>query len=149
MAAGVEARVVFLDHALVAWANSIPASRKLRGGERKALLKEIASTWIPDGIIRRPKVGFTLPLAAWMRTLPAIRERVESLRNGASRVASHLDGAVVRRLVVDFLDKGDSRNADLVWTLMSLDAWMEVFLGPQLTPVELPGAVNGARSARG
>lgn len=148
MAAGVEARVVFLDHALVAWANSVPASDKVRGGERKALLKAIASRWIPDGIIRRPKVGFTLPLAHWMRGLPAIRERIESLRDSNARLEGFFDGAAIRRLVDAFLHAGDERNADLIWTVMSFDAWMEVFHGPQLVPVDLPGAFNGARAQR-
>src|SRR5690348_3798759 len=127
MAAGVEARVVFLDHPLVQWANSISASVKLPGGERKGLLKRIADRWVPREIVERRKVGFTLPLGAWLRPGGALAHRLEALREAGGFVRSRLDS---RRLdsMLDEHARGSAAHADLLWSLIALEAWAGQFL---------------------
>lgn len=65
MAHGVEARVPFLDPELVRTAFNIPLALHYRHGERKALLKDIASHWLPGGIVTARKKGFSSPLGDW------------------------------------------------------------------------------------
>jgi asparagine synthase (glutamine-hydrolysing) len=141
MAAGVEARVVFLDHELVEWTNALPASVKLPGGERKGLLKRIAERWVRRDVIARRKVGFTLPLGAWLRPGGALAHRLDPLRESGGFVRSRLDP---RRLdsILDEHARGSADHADLLWSFIALEAWAGQFLVPKLSFTALPGAFS-------
>ena len=67
MACGVEVRVPFLDHKLVELAFSIDSRALFAEGERKALLKRAAASWLPPEILTSRKKGFSIPLDAWFR----------------------------------------------------------------------------------
>jgi asparagine synthase (glutamine-hydrolysing) len=127
MAASVEARVVFLDHKLVEWGNGLPAELKVPNGQRKALLKQIAEPWIPREIIDRPKVGFTLPLAQWLRPEGALGARVDRLRASSAFVRGLVDGKRLDTLLTQHAT-GAADHADILWTLVALETWAEVFL---------------------
>ena len=77
MAHGLEVRPPLLDDALVQRAFSLPSSYKVRKGVGKFLLKLAARGKIPDEIIDRPKKGFGIPLAAWLRG--PLRDRIEEV----------------------------------------------------------------------
>ncbi len=67
MAHGVEARVPFLDHALVEYAMGIPAHVKIAGHQPKNILKSALRGLVPDWVLDRPKMGFGAPMAEWLR----------------------------------------------------------------------------------
>ena len=67
MAFSLEARVPFLDHRVVELATALPDEMKIDGGSTKVVLREAYGPELPEGIARRPKRGFDLPLAAWIR----------------------------------------------------------------------------------
>lgn len=142
MAAGLEIRVPFLDHHLAEWANSLPALVKLAGGVRKALLKEMAARWLPTEIINRRKVGFEMPLGAWLRRGGALAHRVLALRDKGSFAAENTDPVVVARLI-DEHDSGAANHADTLWSLVALDLWANIFLGASVRSERLPGAQTG------
>jgi len=67
MAHSIEARVPYLDHHLVEFSARLPAHFKIRGAERKYLLRRVAEKCLlPPEIIHRSKQGFVLPLHTWM-----------------------------------------------------------------------------------
>jgi asparagine synthase (glutamine-hydrolysing) len=66
MAVGVEGRVPFLDHRLVAAALAVPPEIRTPGGRQKALEREMAAPFLPDEVIRAPKQGFASPVPAWL-----------------------------------------------------------------------------------
>jgi asparagine synthase (glutamine-hydrolysing) len=66
MAWGLEARVPFLDHALVEVAMAAPAELKIKN-QGKYILKEIARGLLPDAVIDRPKVAFPMPALKYVR----------------------------------------------------------------------------------
>ena len=68
MAHALEARSPFLDHELMELAASIPAELKVRGGEKKWILREALRPWLSGEILDRPKQGFSVPLSSWLRT---------------------------------------------------------------------------------
>lgn len=78
MAASVEARVPFLDHRLVETAMRLPLTAKGELTEQKVLLKKMASRYLPQEIINRPKDGFSIPLSEVMT--PNARE-IDALPN--------------------------------------------------------------------
>ena len=105
MAHSLEARVPFLDHRIVEWAATLPAALKIRGSEGKRVLRHGPGRRLPREILDRPKRGFDLPLADWIRgplrplvsdTLtPARLSRWDGLAPdaAASMLTRHLDGA--------------------------------------------------------
>lgn len=63
----LELRVPFLDHKLVELCATIPASLKLRWGQKKYLLKRIARSFLPPDIVNHRKQGFESPMASWLQ----------------------------------------------------------------------------------
>ena len=67
MSVGLETRVPLLDHRLVEFAWRLPMDLKLRAGTGKWLLRQVLYRHVPRELVDRPKQGFALPLAAWLR----------------------------------------------------------------------------------
>src|SRR2546428_4835604 len=67
MASSVEARVPFLDHALVEFTMRLPTDLKIRGGRAEYLLKKAMTGILPEEIIHSPKKGFGEPVKEWLR----------------------------------------------------------------------------------
>jgi asparagine synthase (glutamine-hydrolysing) len=68
MAFSLEAREPFLDHPILEWAASLPLKWKVRGSVNKYLLRQLAYRFIPREILDRPKMGFGVPMADWLRS---------------------------------------------------------------------------------
>ena len=66
---GLEVRSVFLDNDLVDFTRTLPATYKFDGTTRKLVLKKAVEGLVPPEVIRRPKKGFGVPLAAWLRDM--------------------------------------------------------------------------------
>ncbi|CAN7508649.1 asparagine synthase (glutamine-hydrolyzing) [Bosea sp. LjRoot90] len=66
----LETRAVFLDNDIVDFCRRLPNRFKLRGGERKYLLKQVARRLLPKSIVDRKKKGFGIPLARWLKEVP-------------------------------------------------------------------------------
>ena len=117
MSNSLEARVPFLDHELVEYTMDIPALDKIAGGKTKQAVAGL----IPNDIIHRPKMGFSAPMAAWLRGEFGRRAASEIL---ASPLLDRIgfDKGHVSRLVADHRD-GRRNAALLVWTLYNLTAW--------------------------
>ena len=82
MTYSLEAREPLLDHELVEWSLRLPLDWKLRGGQGKYLLRQLAYRYLPREIVDRPKQGFTVPIDRWLRgpLRPWARERLEDRR---------------------------------------------------------------------
>ena len=66
MAHSVEIRSPFLDYRLVEFVATIPGDMKIKNGNVKDILKRLLETLLPEGITKRPKEGFVLPVFDWM-----------------------------------------------------------------------------------
>src|SRR5690606_23304776 len=75
MAHSLEVREPLMDHELVEWLATLPRQHKIDGGEGKALLKHAMEPMLPADVLYRPKMGFSVPLASWLRGPLAARAR--------------------------------------------------------------------------
>jgi asparagine synthase (glutamine-hydrolysing) len=120
MAHGLEVRVPLLDHRLVEFAARIPAELKLRNGVSKAVLRQALGERIPPQVLERPKRGFSMPLAAWMRG--ALRPWIEQrLFAGRTPISEWVNLDVVREWW-DEHQRGRNLNR-FFWSLVVLESW--------------------------
>ncbi|MEI8122922.1 MAG: asparagine synthase (glutamine-hydrolyzing), partial [bacterium] len=127
MASGVESRVPFLDHELVDFALTIPVGQLFEGLRGKAILRHVAAGRIPDAIITRPKLGFSIPLACWMRqgkTLGGLLDWLYDERAAARRIWK-IDP--MRQLVTDHRS-GKTDNSIALWSFLSFEVWSRIWL---------------------
>ena len=134
MAYSLEARSPFLDHELMEFAAALPAPMKLRGSEKKAVLRDALRGWIPDQILDGPKRGFELPMAGeWFRgdLRPMLTELLTDPR---AEARGYFKPERVRELLDDHLS-GRADHTFPLWTLMMFELWQqEVVEGPLATP---------------
>lgn len=121
MAYSLEARSPFLDHELMEFAASLPGEMKLRGSEKKVVLRDALRGWIPDQILDGPKRGFALPMAGeWFRG--ELRDYItEVLTDPAARARGYFEPAAVDALLASHMS-GDENSFEL-WTLMMFEVW--------------------------
>lgn len=121
MCHSLEVRVPFLDHPLVEWTLSLPASAK-RGGARKALLVEALGDLLPPEIIMQRKRTFTLPWENWLRG--PLRERIEaSVSELSPSLSLVLNDGQVKNIWRDFLLGRTSWSRP--WSLFVLNEWVK------------------------
>lgn len=123
MAVSLETRVPFLDHRIVEFAWRLPIEFKAREGVGKRVLRRVLAKYVPDRLINRPKMGFGIPLAAWLRG--PLRDWGESLLDERRIVAQgHLNPGPIRALWISH-QRGETDGQHALWTILMLQAWLE------------------------
>ena len=123
MAHSLEARVPFLDHRLVEWAARLPASAKIAGPTTKRILRETFGPKLPPSIRNRPKRGFDLPLAEWIRG--PLRDLAEStLGTDLQSRWPELQADAVQRMLRRHLDGREDFGLPL-FLLVSMATFLE------------------------
>jgi asparagine synthase (glutamine-hydrolysing) len=104
MMCSLETRAVFLDNDLVEFCRRLPYRFKLRGSERKYLLKQVARRFLPSAIVDRKKKGFGIPLAKWLCEVPTVPPlaQLPGVRTdfAARAFKAHRSGAADHRLLL-------------------------------------------------
>jgi asparagine synthase (glutamine-hydrolysing) len=131
MAHAVEVRPPFLDHRIVEFAASLPASLKIRGSKQKFVLKHLMQGKLPPAVLTRKKVGFDIPAHEWLRG-PLRSMVVETLTQGASEHDALFRPNVVERFLRSHLERRANLGYHL-WGLMVLFLWMKKW-GVQAVP---------------
>ncbi|HKC46283.1 MAG TPA: asparagine synthase (glutamine-hydrolyzing) [Gemmatimonadales bacterium] len=119
----VELRTPFLASDLVRLLNATPDALKMRGHRTKAILRAIARKALPASIARRPKIGFTAPVAALIKG--ELKEEVEALL-GREHVRRQglFDEDYVGRLLEEHFGNRHNRYKQ-IWVLFMLQKWLE------------------------
>jgi asparagine synthase (glutamine-hydrolysing) len=127
MAHSVEIRSPFLDYRLVEFVATIPGHLKIKNGTVKDILKKSVEHILPEGITKRAKEGFVLPIFDWMKEqLKAYCSDVLSPK----RLQKH--GLFVTEFIEELLKSyysGNKNNASKIWNLMMFQIWWEKYFG--------------------
>ena len=125
----LELRVPLVDRPLIEWLWSQPDSFKSTGAQPKAALAEAVADVLPPKLAQRPKRGFTLPFAIWMRG-PLRPFLDETFSTSSLERSGFLNTSAVQVLWQKFLRENDTRAWSRIWSLGILTA----FLGRRTTP---------------
>jgi asparagine synthase (glutamine-hydrolysing) len=123
MAASLETRAPLLDHRVVEFAWRLPLALKRRDGETKWPLRQLAHRFVPRALLDRPKMGFSVPLADWLRG--PLRDWADA-QLSQERLA--LEGLLDVRLVRRAWDEHQSgvRNwQHKLWIVLMLQGWLD------------------------
>lgn len=122
MANSLETRVPLLDKDIARFAWSLPDGLRLANGERKGLLKAVLGRYVPRPLWDRPKRGFGIPVAEWLKG--PLRPMAEALFAPETlRRQGLLDPVLVRAIWDDFLT-GGQRRTNLIWALFILQIYL-------------------------
>ena len=122
MAHGLEVRVPFLDHGLVAWLAGLPPEVKLRDGVGKHLLKAGLAGLLPGEILDRPKQGFSIPVAAWLRG--PLRERTREAVLGERLSDTGLFRPRTLARLFEQHGSGQRDHSGPLWALLQFEAFL-------------------------
>jgi asparagine synthase (glutamine-hydrolysing) len=121
MAASLEARAPFLDVDFVAFVNRLPPALKLRGRTTKYLLKRALEGKVPHEVLYRPKKGFGIPVAQWLRE-DARALAQEAFEPACLRRTGLFRPDAVGRLFEEHVS-GRKNNRKPLWTLLMFCLW--------------------------
>ena len=146
MATSIESRVPFLDHHLVEFSAKLPDEWKLSGFTTKRVLRLAMNGVLPKSILNRPKMGFPVPFAGWVRG--PWRDVVRDvLLDRRSRERGVINPQGVEQLIADHA-AGRVQGGDRLWSLLNLELWFRTFIdGAGVQTLGAPTRTTSARAA--
>ena len=139
MANSLEVRSPLLDHEVIEFAATLPSEFKYRSGTSKYLLKRYTERRVPGSAVHRPKMGFSIPVASWLRG--ELRSTAEDLLlTDRALGRGYFNPDQVRGMWARH--QAQQRNhSHHLWALMMLELWHRLFVDqtPSLTPPDRIG----------
>ena len=124
MANSLETRVPLLDHRVFEFAWQLPLHMKMRDGVGKWVLREVLYKYVPREMIERPKKGFSIPLAEWLRG--PLRDWAETLISENRLIdEGYFHPKEIRKAWKQHLT-GKIDNSTRLWSILMFQAWLEV-----------------------
>ena len=125
MANGLELRSPMLDVDVIEWGVSLPRKYKIKGFETKHILKDVARSLVPPNLIDRPKMGFGIPRAEWLRT--DLHEMVSDLLTDSTAAnRGWFNANEVERHLRDH--KSGIDRDQILWPMLMLELWARTWL---------------------
>jgi len=125
MSNGLELRSPLLDVELAEWVFSLPNDFKVKGFTSKRILKDIAHTLVPKELLDRPKMGFGIPRAEWIRS--ELKEMVTDLLTDSTfKNRGWLNTIEVEKVLKSHMDGQNLDNA--IWPMLMLELWARNWL---------------------
>ena len=125
MANSLELRSPLLDVNVVEWGLSLPRKYKIKGFETKHILKDVARSLVPANLIDRPKMGFGIPRAEWLRT--EMKEMVTDLLTDKEATdRGWFDQNEVKK-TLDLHMIGTDQD-QILWPILMLELWARNWL---------------------
>jgi len=126
MAHSLEVRVPLLDHNLVEYVATIPSNLKLKGKQSKYIFKNILRNLLPEEILLRKKMGFTVPIGNWLKNdLKPMAE--ELLLNGRMSNRGYFEAGMIKKMWEQH-QRGIKNYESPLWCLLILEMWNRIFI---------------------
>jgi len=122
MTHSLEVREPLMDHLLVEWLAQLPSAMKIHGMEGKYLLKKAMEPLLPSEIMYRPKMGFAVPLARWLRG--PLRQRVWDSILGDHIMGTGIFNERMLRHLIEAHQSGIRDHSASLWSLLMFDAFL-------------------------
>lgn len=123
MACSLEVRAPFLDYELIEFVMRLPSRLKLKGFTSKYILKRAMKKFLPPKVVHRPKKGFGVPIAKWVKG-----PLKELFRNMLSLERIEREGFLSQEYVATLLEdhlKNKKDNRKPLWTLLIWQLWVD------------------------
>ena len=126
MSVSLEVRAPFLDPRVAQFAANIPLEYKLKGNKGKYILKKAVEPLLPKNILHRPKKGFGIPIAEWLkgRLNPLMHSMLDAKRLNEQGL---FNAEFVQKLMKEHETNVASHHKQL-WTLLVFQLWFDNFL---------------------
>jgi asparagine synthase (glutamine-hydrolysing) len=125
MANSLELRSPMLDINVVEWGLSLPRKYKIKGFETKHILKDVARSLVPADLIDRPKMGFGIPRAEWLRT--GMKEMtIDTLTDNTASQRGWFNPIEVKKTIDIHMYSEDKDNQ--LWPMWMLELWARTWL---------------------
>ena len=125
MANSLELRSPFLDVNVVEWGVSLPRKYKIKGFETKHILKDVARSLVPAQLIERPKMGFSIPRAEWLRT--GMKDLlIDSLTDATTTQRGWFHPNEIKNTIDAHMVGKDKDN--VLWPALMLELWARRWL---------------------
>ena len=123
MTNSLEGREPMLDHRILEFAAQLPDEYKYQNGIKKRILREITHDYIPKELLDRPKMGFAIPIAKWLKN--ELRDHVEEYLN-EDRIEKQgiFNWEFITKLKMDFY-KGRKEYDSKLWYFLMFQMWYE------------------------
>lgn len=121
MAVSLETRLPLLNHELIELAWKIPVSMKVRDNKSKWILRQVLAQYVPDNLIDRPKMGFSVPIASWLRN--ELKEWAGDLIHSL-KTNEHLNYKPIIK-VWDEHQKEIKDHSHQLWTVLMFLSWQQ------------------------
>lgn len=122
MAHSLEVREPLMDHVLIEWLATLPSSLKIKGQEGKWLLKKAMEPHLPSDVLYRPKMGFSVPLARWLRG--PLAERARNAILGSRLAETGYFNTDTLRFMLEKHQTGQRDFSAPLWSLLMFDAFL-------------------------
>jgi asparagine synthase (glutamine-hydrolysing) len=125
MANSLELRSPLLDVNVIEWGASLPRKYKIKGFETKHILKDVARSLVPASLIDRPKMGFGIPRAEWLRT--GMKEIViDTLTDATTTNRGWFNRIEIKKAIHSHMT-GDAKD-NVIWPMLMLELWARTWL---------------------
>jgi asparagine synthase (glutamine-hydrolysing) len=126
MSVSLEPRSPLLDHKLMEWAFSLPASVKTPGGIAKGLFKKAMEPYLPNELLYRPKMGFGCPIDHWLRA--DLKEiAYDILLSDRATKRGIIKREIVERMLDEHVNMVSAHHTRL-FALLNLELWFRMWL---------------------
>ena len=140
MSHALEARSPLLDQSVMELAAGLSIRTKLNGGTTKHIFKKAVRDWLPEHVVQRPKMGFRIPIDAWLGN--GLRQLPEDVLLDPVTLGRGLFREEALRAIVSESRAGAGEHGYRIWTLLQLELWFRTYV--DRTPSEAPLALSVA-----
>jgi len=126
MANSLEVRAPFLDYRIIEFAASMPSDWKIKGKNKKIMLRNAFRRLLPAGVLNRSKHGFTVPLDSWFRG--ELKPLAEEALLRHSALDQYLSLPTVQRIWDEHQHKRFDHGT-ILWSILMLALWQMEYQG--------------------